>query len=143
MTSVDRDKVRTLLGRIGEAQEKAAQLGRLSEEEFLGDFRNTESAKYLLVVAVEAALDLCQHLAVRGGGRAPESYADCFTVLHEMGVLPAHLAESLRRMARFRNLLVHLYWEVDDRRVYRILRESLDDLTSFREVVAQWVMPRT
>lgn len=109
----------------------------------MGDFRNTESAKYLLIVAVEAALDLCQHLAVRGGGRAPESYADCFTVLHEMGILPADLVESLRRMARFRNLPVHLYWEVDDRMVHRILQESLDDLTSFREVVARWVTSRT
>ncbi|HID89047.1 MAG TPA: DUF86 domain-containing protein [Anaerolineae bacterium] len=143
MTGVDRDRVRTLLGRIAEAQEKAARLGKLSEEEFLGDFRNTESAKYLLIVAVEAALDLCQHLAARGGGRAPESYADCFTVLHEMGILPADLAESLRRMARLRNLLVHLYWEVDDRRVYYILQESLGDLTSFREVVSRWVMQNT
>ncbi|HHS97108.1 MAG TPA: DUF86 domain-containing protein [Chloroflexi bacterium] len=143
MNGVDRDKVRTLLGRIAEAQERAAQLGDLPEEEFLSDFRNTESAKYLLLVAIEAALDLCQHLAVRGGGRAPESYADCFTVLQEMGVLPEGLAGSLRRMARFRNLLVHLYWEVDDRRVYHILRENLDDLTSFREVVARWVTSRT
>ncbi len=141
--NVDRERVQALLARIAEAQGKAARLGELPEAEFLGDYRNTESAKYLLVVAVEAAVDLCQHLVARGGGRLPSDYADCFTSLQEMGVLPADLVVRLRRMARFRNLLVHLYWKVDNREVYRILRENLSDLTEFREVIAEWLKRQT
>lgn len=133
------DRIRDLLGQIAEAQEKAARLGALPEEEFLADYRNPESAKYLLIVATEAALDICHHLVARGGGRAPRDYADCFTVLEEMGVLSPDLSERLRAMARFRNLLVHLYWKVDNRRVYRTLRENLDDLRLFREAVVRWV----
>lgn len=133
------DRIRDLLGQIAEAQEKAARLGALSEEEFLADYRNPESAKYLLIVAVEAALDICHHLVARGGGRTPRDYADCFAVLQEMGILPADLTGRLQSMARFRNLLVHLYWKVDNRRVHRVLRENLDDLRLFREVVARWV----
>ena len=34
-------------------------------------------------------------------------------------------------MARFRNMLVHIYWDVDDERVYTILHENLDDLRAF------------
>lgn len=133
------ERIRDLLGRMAEAQEKAARLGDLPEEEFLADYRNTESAKYLLVVATEAALDICQHLVARGGGRAPRDYADCFIVLKEMGVLPPDLSERLQAMARFRNLLVHLYWKVDNREVHRVLRENLDDLRLFREAVARWI----
>lgn len=133
------ERIRDLLGRMAEAQERAARLGDLPEEEFLADYRNTESAKYLLVVATEAALDICQHLVARGGGRAPRDYADCFAVLKEMGVLPEGLSERLQAMARFRNLLVHLYWKVDNREVHRILRENLDDLRRFREAIARWV----
>ncbi len=92
---------------------------------------------------MEAAVDLCQHLVARGGGRLPSDYADCFTSLQEMGVLPADLVVRLRRMARFRNLLVHLYWKVDNREVYRILRENLSDLTEFREVIAEWLKRQT
>jgi len=41
-------------------------------------------------------------------------------------------------MAKFRNVLVHLYLEVDLQRVYRYLQENLDDLDlcSLRERVA-------
>lgn len=37
----------------------------------------------------------------------------------------------LIRMARFRNLLVHRYWEIDHERVLLYARENLDDLEAF------------
>lgn len=40
-------------------------------------------------------------------------------------------------MARFRNLLVHQYAEVDDQRVISILRERLDDLAAARQALAE------
>jgi uncharacterized protein YutE (UPF0331/DUF86 family) len=34
-------------------------------------------------------------------------------------------------MARFRNRLVHVYWDVDDGAVHDYLRESLQDIDDF------------
>jgi uncharacterized protein YutE (UPF0331/DUF86 family) len=34
-------------------------------------------------------------------------------------------------MGKFRNLLIHLYWEVDNERVYRILINNLDNIDRF------------
>jgi uncharacterized protein YutE (UPF0331/DUF86 family) len=42
-------------------------------------------------------------------------------------------------MARFRNLLVHLYWKVDNQRVYQIIQNDLGDLDTFRQQVSAWV----
>ncbi len=42
-------------------------------------------------------------------------------------------------MAGFRNLLVHLYAEVDDRRVYEILRADVADLDELRSQVLDWL----
>lgn len=137
MRQVDPDRVRDLLGRIAEARQRLADLGRLSESEFLGDFRNTTSAKYLLVVVTEASIDICNHFVARLGGRAPKDYADCFSILSELNVVQAELAEKLRAMARFRNRLVHMYWDIDDKRVYRILHENVSDLDAFRASIAQ------
>lgn len=134
---LDRDRLRSLLGVISESVRQLDELGRLSEEHFLADFKHTESAKYLLIKATEAAIDTCNHLVARMGGRAPRDYADCFAVLEELDVLPAELTSRLRQMARFRNLLVHMYQEVDDRRVYRILRESLGDLEEYSRLVSR------
>ena len=51
MRDVDPLRVRDLLGNIAEAQGRLRELGQLPEAEFLADYRNTESAKYLLIVA--------------------------------------------------------------------------------------------
>jgi uncharacterized protein YutE (UPF0331/DUF86 family) len=108
MKQIDLLRVRDLLGNIADAQRRLRELGQLSEAEFLADFRNTESAKYLLIVATEAAIDVCNHIVARQGGRAPQDYADCFTILTELKVIEPNLTTGLRQMVRFRNLVVHL-----------------------------------
>jgi uncharacterized protein YutE (UPF0331/DUF86 family) len=56
-------------------------------------------------------------------------------ILGEIGAIPSELVERLRRMAKFRNLLVHLYWKTDDAKVYRLIREDLGDIRAFLELV--------
>ena len=138
MKQIDLLRIRDLLGNIADAQRRLRELGRLSEAEFLADFRNTESAKYLLIVAAEAAIDVCNHIVARQGGRAPQDYADCFSILSDLKVIEPNLTTRLRQMARFRNLVVHLYWQVDNRRVYEIIEDNLDDLDMFRQQVLDW-----
>jgi hypothetical protein len=45
-------------------------------------------------------------------------------------------------MARFRNLLVHVYERVDDRGVVEILKTRLDDFDAFREQIARAALSR-
>lgn len=133
--NVDPIRIRELVGIISDAVRRLRELGEMSQAEFLADFRNTESAKYLFIVATEAAIDLCNHIVSRQGSRAPESYADCFAVLSELNFIDNDLSLRLQRMARFRNLLVHLYWQVDNARVYEAIHTSLDDIGHYTRAV--------
>jgi len=61
-----------------------------------------------------------------------EEYASCFQLPADHGLIEPELACRLARMARFRTLLVHRYWEIDYSRLYRtITGPDLDDLKSF------------
>ena len=80
---------------------------------------------------------MANHVIASEGYRAPADYADAFRSLHQAGVLGADLAERLEGMARFRNLLVHQYDDVDDRRVHGIMRQDLEDLDRFAAAVLQ------
>jgi len=136
---IDRIRIRELLGTINDVLRRLQELGRLPEVEFTADFRNTESAKYLLIVGIAAAIDICNHIAARRGGRAPQDYADCFVILQELGVMDEELASKLQQMARFRNLLVHLYTQVDNRRTYQVIQSDIDDLDTFRRAILAWI----
>lgn len=42
-------------------------------------------------------------------------------------------------MARFRNLLAHLYWKVEDREVFRIIQVHLCDFDEYLQAVGRFV----
>lgn len=96
-----------------------------------------QMACYRLLVAIEAALQICFHISAQRLNHVPEGYAGCFAVLGEAGVIPQDLSENLQRMARFRNMLVHVYWQVDYDRLYGILQEHLGDLRTFVRAVGE------
>ncbi|MCD6408339.1 DUF86 domain-containing protein, partial [bacterium] len=83
----------------------------------------------------EGVIDISNHIIARRKGRAPLDYADTFNVLLEMGIICEKLAEKLKKMAKFRNLLVHLYWKVDNKRVFRIIKENLEDIKEFLNII--------
>jgi uncharacterized protein YutE (UPF0331/DUF86 family) len=70
--------------------------------------------KYTFVAAIEAGVDVAQHVCVSEGWGPPRDNGDAIRLLGTHGVLPADLADSLRRAVGFRNVLVHDYVEVDD-----------------------------
>lgn len=111
---VDRHKSDSLLGMLSEYVAELRRLAAVERTTFLADTDKVASAKYHFVVAIECCLDLAAHVIASERFRTPADSADAFTVLVERGVCPVDLEESLRAMARFRNRLVHVYWEVDN-----------------------------
>lgn len=69
--------------------------------------------------------------------RVPEEYAECFSLLGEAGIISPQLSRNLQRMARFRNMLVHLYWKVDYEQLYVVLQRHLDDLDAFIKAIGE------
>ncbi len=131
----DGNKVARLSGEAFDALRALQELADLPETEFLGDKHLVASAKYHLLVAVEACIDLGNHVISRNRLRAPDDYADTFHVLGEAGVLTDDFVTRLAKMARFRNRLVHIYWEVDTPIVYRLIQEDVQDVERFINVL--------
>jgi uncharacterized protein YutE (UPF0331/DUF86 family) len=104
------------------------QILNRSLDEFLND---DEAVRYAVIEAVEAAVQIGLIL-LRETGARPASFGEVFQMLGERGIIPRDLAAAMRRFAGLRNLLVHRYWEVDDARLYRELKEGgLETLRRF------------
>ncbi|MEW6273553.1 MAG: DUF86 domain-containing protein [Bacillota bacterium] len=131
-----------LMAKIADLEKATAFLNtiaRKTEEEFLSDQIFISSAKYELIVAIEAAQSICNHLAARVAKEAPDSYADCFRILGKDKVISQELAKKLVSMAKFRNLLVHQYGKVDDTIVYGILKNDTADLITYIEQIKSFL----
>lgn len=125
-----------LLNRLNDVQDNLRILRQhAADTGFLNDPPAIRSARYAFIVLVEAAAAICGHLCARRLGCSPENYADCFRRLGAAGVLDADLAVRLGAMARLRNLVVHVYGEVDDAQFLRFLRQDLADVDAYVQAV--------
>jgi uncharacterized protein YutE (UPF0331/DUF86 family) len=139
MPQFDQEKMARLVSHLRKSVARLRDLRNITQDRFVDDPDKVASAKYHFIVAIEAAIDMCNHLISRNGFRAPEDYADTFQVMVEQGALEREFSEELKRMAKFRNRLVHLYWEVDDEQVYQILQSRLSDFKIFLDSLARFL----
>jgi uncharacterized protein YutE (UPF0331/DUF86 family) len=128
---VDRDKVEGLIRHLRQYTGYLRDIAKLDREEFLNDPMAIGSARYYLQVSIESCIDIANHIIATERLRAPKDYKDTFKVLNETGIIPDEFTRTMRAMAGLRNLLVHLYWEVDDKMVYDSLSTELDDFETF------------
>ena len=135
--NLDADVVRSRCSDIEESLKRLERLRVMPLARFLEDRDAQDIACYRLMVSIEAALALCYHTTARRLRLTPDDNAACFEALQEAGILDAALSERLRRMARFRNLLVHMYWKVDYAKVHEMIQHSLGDLRAFTRAIAQ------
>ncbi len=85
------------------------QLRSLTFEEFVQDPILVSAVERNFQVTIQAALDIASIILADQSAIVPREYKDLFPALAEIGVLPADFARRLVGMAKFRNVLVHLY----------------------------------
>ena len=139
MPLFDADRMLKLVSTLREAVGHLNRHKDSRRDVFLDDPDKIASAKYHFIVAIESAIDICNHLISRNGYRVPEDYADSFTVMGEAGAFSKDAVEVFKEMARFRNRLVHVYWEVEPEQVYNILQSRLGDFKIFLDNIAQFL----
>ena len=133
---VDRPKLDQMLSNLRRYVDVLQGLADQSRDGFLANPDKIGNAKYHLAIAIECCIDVANHIIASENLRFPKDNADSFVVLIEHGILDPGMKESLRAMARFRNRLVHLYWDVEDARVHEYLQSSLGDMRRLAQEIA-------
>ena len=119
---------------LGRVRDKLAALSAYREELRCidaDDERSTArfSRRYLVQAGIQVCIDLANHLVASEGWRTATDFRDAFTRLAEHGA-------RLRAMVGMRNRLVHLYDDVDDAPVARVVDENFGDRDAFARAFA-------
>jgi len=116
--------------RLEELIERLEEVRKAGEGAYLDNERQRAATERWLQIAVQICIDLGAQLVTEQSARPPSDYAEVFKILGEKGVIPSEVAQRLANAAKQRNLIVHLYMELDDRSVFASLAH-LDDLREF------------
>ena len=140
MTMVaDRRKVEDRMDRIRRFKRDLEDFGRISREAFRTNRERQYAVLHALQSAIESCLEIASHIVSADRLGAPTDHAHLFTLLEENRVIPSGVAEAMRKMARFRNRIVHLYWDVDLNLVYDYLTGRLGDLDSYLATIEEYL----
>jgi uncharacterized protein YutE (UPF0331/DUF86 family) len=100
-------------------------------EQIAHDLREERFVEHSLQLAIQAALDVSSHVVSDQRLGEPQTNRDVFRLLGRAGVLSVDLAGRLERMAGFRNVIVHMYEDVNLAIVRDVVEHHLGDLLEF------------
>ncbi len=111
--------------------EKLNTLKSKTYKDFISDFRNIDSALYLLQTSIQALLDIGSYIIASLGLKTPNTNAEIIKILSEADHVAKDRVDTYIKMSKFRNRIVHLYNHIDTEELYNILLNELDDIKEF------------
>jgi len=123
------------LKKIEQYVEELKNIKEVSFEEFQKNIVIKRFIERNLELAIQQMIDVCKHIVSRLNLREPNSYADCFEILGEKRIVSEENLEKYKNMAKFRNLLIHIYDTVSDKIVFEVFKDNLSDFDSFVEEI--------
>jgi len=128
---VDKNIIDARISIILENVKRLREFVSKSEDDFLSNVNNVAAAKYYLQISIEAMVDIGNHIIARERLGVPKNNFETFEILAQNGIIDMEHLDTYRRMVRFRNVVVHLYFAVDNRRVFEVIKNNLSDFDAF------------
>lgn len=127
---VDPKSIDARLDHLAELLAESERIRAGGRDAYDASFRDRLAAQHAIQLAIQICVDVGAHLIAELALRMPDDYRGVFATLREPLGLTPELVEGLSAAAGMRNVLVHVYLEVDDDRVWDALGH-LDDLREF------------
>jgi uncharacterized protein YutE (UPF0331/DUF86 family) len=127
-----------ILRKLAELEEYLGQIKEyagITVNRYSKDWKAQRVVERTLQMMIEICADIAGHIISDKGYRVPATYADTFRVLYENGILNKDLFETMEKMAKFRNIIVHHYDKVDTEIVIGILKKDLKDFSAYKDAI--------
>ena len=131
---VDRERV---LAKLDALDRYLGELRALAPDRFESyrELEKKRACERTIQMCVEVVVDTCALLVIGLRLGLPGEPNDLFEKLVGQGAISSDTARTLQQMKGLRNILVHEYGDVDDERVFRVIRDRLGDFEIFKREI--------
>jgi uncharacterized protein YutE (UPF0331/DUF86 family) len=136
---VSNDVVRQRLQLLESYVRQLESYRRRSLEDVRSDIGLAWAVEHGLQLSIQCVIDVCLYLVAGLALGVPATAQEAVELLRDAGFFPHDFASRLIQMSRFRNILVHVYQQVDIDRVYSHLQTGLDDFGQFARLVVDFL----
>ncbi|HEU4619224.1 MAG TPA: HepT-like ribonuclease domain-containing protein [Gammaproteobacteria bacterium] len=107
-------------------------------EAFVHDEAVQDRVERNVELLAQTCTDICLHIVSASGTAAPETYSDAVRAAAPIIALPADLTDRLAAAVRLRNMLAHMYLDIDHGRLFDELG-WIEDTETFAAAVERWL----
>ncbi len=115
--------------------EELEKIKNLPKEKFLEDFSKILSAQRALVLSINICIDIGAHILSLNKNGKPETYGEIFNELCNLKIIEKELEKNLIDLVGLRNLLGHIYMQIDNEKIYQIIQKDLTVLYTFKKAI--------
>jgi uncharacterized protein YutE (UPF0331/DUF86 family) len=136
---VDRALILRKLAELETYLQQIREYEQITVDEYQSDWKTQRIIDRTLQLMIELCMDIANHIISDKQLPVPTSYANAFETLQQAGLISRQLMEITTNMAKFRNILVHQYADVNATTVVSILHSHLVDFILFRDEIVELV----
>ncbi len=129
--SINRERLLQYLDQIRLENEDIQLILEKSDQEILADNHYLKSLKYSIIVIAEAIGSILQHILAKKYNIPVSGFSEAINKAKNKELISSPLLERLLPFMRFRNLLVHQYWKINDQVFLQQIRTGHQDFTEF------------
>lgn len=108
-------------------------------DEYLASLEKRRFCERTLQLLIECCIDISNLLVKDLRLGIPSDEGDTFMQLSAKGIISEHMANTLKDMKLFRNVLVHHYLKIDDGKVYDHATKQNSDFEDFKREILEFL----
>lgn len=136
---IDQDVIQSKLRFLREYLQDLAEYRDITIGEYVKKKKDQRFIERTLHLACECCIDIAAHVISRNNLRPPKNNKDIFLILHENEIISESIQSAMRKMAMFRNIVVHDYARIDPEIVVGILRRDVEDFNRFAAEILDYI----
>jgi len=113
------------------------------KDDFLRKRHTVAAAESYLRRALEALFDMGRHILARKYAHPATEYKEVAAALYDRGVIDAVGFDLMKKMAGYRNRMVHFYHEVSPEELWDICANHLSDIDLLLDRLVGWLSRET
>ena len=131
-----------VLSRLAKLDEYVCRLKRFESvglQEYLDNQDMQAVVERYLQLAIQVCIDIANYIIARQRLSFPYEQENIFVLLGKEGVISLDLANKIKGIVSFRNILVHDYMDINSDKVYTILKQGFMDFDEFARAAVHFI----
>lgn len=93
----------------------------------------------MLQLALETVIDICNILVSELKLGLPTEEGETIEKLKQKKAITSKMAKTLQAMKGMRNILVHRYGEIEDKKIFDNITKRIDDFEKFKQEILKFL----